>query len=67
MDLPKYSEKERVEVEVKRLYERGAMVKNGAEQTMNSADMIYDHISQLTATSEEVAASSNEGLIAKSI
>lgn len=29
---------------------------------MTSSNTIYDHITQLSATSEEVAASSNEGL-----
>lgn len=37
-------------------------VKNSMEQTMHSSNTIYDHISQLSATSQEVAASSSEGL-----
>ena len=39
---------------------------NGSQQTMDSADMIYDHISQLSAISEEIAASSNATLEATS-
>ena len=37
-------------------------VRSGTEQIVKSSNNIYDHISQLSATSEEVAASSSEGL-----
>ncbi len=37
-------------------------MKNITEVTMDSANSIYDQITQLSATSEEVAAASNEGL-----
>lgn len=55
-----------VEVEVRKLTERVEVVMNGSQQTMDSADMIYDHISQLSASSEEIAASSNTTLEATS-
>lgn len=55
---------EQVEVEVRKLSDKVDLVQRGSQQTMDSADMIYDHISQLSATSEEVAASSNEALVA---
>lgn len=51
-----------VEVEVRNLTQKVEVVMNDSKQTMDSADMIYDHISQLSATSEEVAAASNTTL-----
>ena len=37
-------------------------VKSSMEQTLSSSNTIYDHITQLSASSEEVAAASSEGL-----
>lgn len=37
-------------------------VKSSMEETLSSSNTIYDHITQLSATSEEVAACSSEGL-----
>ena len=58
---------EQVEEEARKLSARAEKVKVGTEQTLASADVIYDHISQLSATSEEVAAASNEGLEASRV
>ena len=51
-----------VSQEVGRLSQNMDEVKECMEQTRNLSNSIYDNISQLSATSEEVAASSNEGL-----
>ena len=48
--------------EVKTLSGNIDEVRSGTEQIVKSSNNIYDHISQLSATSEEVAASSSEGL-----
>lgn len=53
---------EAVEAEVRNLTAKVEVVMNGSQQTMDSADMIYDHISQLSATSEQIAAASNTTL-----
>jgi len=51
-----------VESEVKVLSEYINDVKNSMEHTLSSSNTIYDHITQLSASSEEVAAASSEGL-----
>ena len=51
-----------VESEVKILAEYINDVKNSMEQTLESSNTIYDHITQLSASSQEVAAASGEGL-----
>lgn len=51
-----------VESEVKVLSEYINDVKSSMEQTLSSSNTIYDHITQLSASSEEVAAASSEGL-----
>lgn len=51
-----------VAAEVKILSGNMEEVKSSMEETMTSSNTIYDHITQLSATSEEVAACSNEGL-----
>ena len=48
--------------EVQVLSDNMEEIKNSMEETMSSSNTIYDHITQLSATSEEVAACSNEGL-----
>lgn len=51
-----------VESEVRLLSEHIDGVKDSMSKTLDSSNTIYDHITQLSATSEEVAASSSEGL-----
>ena len=51
-----------VESEVKVLSEYINDVKNSMEHTLSSSNTIYDHITQHSASSEEVAAASSEGL-----
>lgn len=51
-----------VSQEVERLSQNMDEVKECMEQTRSLSNSIYDNISQLSATSEEVAASSNEGV-----
>jgi len=53
---------EQVEVEVKKFSDSVESVKAGTQQTLEASDNFYDHISHLSATSEEIAASSTEGL-----
>lgn len=51
-----------VESEVKTLSDHINGVSDSMDRTLDSSLVIYDHITQLSATSEEVASSSNEGL-----
>ena len=53
---------EQVESEVRTLSGYINDVKESMEHTLTSSNTIYDHITQLSATSEEVAAASSEGL-----